>query len=105
MTRRDLHLAGSTALERDDITIRIAEAISQCGAMLVDFSIFANLSTMMRVELPAREMGTLGRRLRATGVTLDEPSERALNSCGTSGNVMATLRISFERNTALAIAD
>jgi hypothetical protein len=109
MTRRDLQLTGSTSLERDDITVRVAEAISHSGAVLVDFSIFANLSTMMRVELPARQIGNLGRRLRASGLTLDEPSEAALKSCGPAGDVVATLRIRFTRNAlprdaALAVA-
>jgi len=107
MTRRDLQLAGSTSLERDDITVRVAEAISQSGAVLVDFSVFANLLTMMRVELPACDVGTLGRRLRASGLTLDESSESVLRSCDTAGHVVATLHIRFERNAsqaALAIA-
>jgi hypothetical protein len=103
MTRRDLHLAGSTTLERDDMTVRVAEALSQIGAVLVDFSIFANLSTLMRMELPARQIGTLGRRLRATGLTLDETSESALRACEPSGHVTATLRITFGR-AALAAA-
>ena len=97
MTRRDLNLAGSTTRERDDMTVRVAEALSQIGAVLVDFSVFANLSTSMRVELPARQIGTLGRRLRASGLTLDESSESALRGCDQAGQVTATLRITFER--------
>ena len=103
MTRRDLHLAGSTTLERDDMTTRVAEVLAQTDAVLVDFSVFANLSTMMRVELPARQIGPLGRRLRASGLTLDETSESALRTCDPSGHVTATLRIKFER-AALAVA-
>jgi hypothetical protein len=95
MTRRDLQLAGSTRLERDDMTVRVAEALSHSGAVLVDFSLFASLSATMRAELPAGRVGTLGQRLRASGLTLDEPSERALKSCGSAGDVMATLRIRF----------
>jgi hypothetical protein len=109
MACRDLQLAGSTSLERDDANVRVAEAISQCGAVLVDFSVFANLSTLMRVELPARQIGTLGKRLRASGLMLDEPSETALKSCGSTGDVVATLRIRFKRaepvGKALAAAD
>ena len=83
--------------------MRVAEAIAQSGAVLVDFSVFANLSTLMRVELPAHRIGTLGKRLRASGLTLDEPSEAALKACGSSGDVVATLRIKFRRgNSALA---
>jgi hypothetical protein len=104
MTRRDLYLAGSTTLERDDITVRVAETLSQIDAVLVDFSIFANLSTMMRMELPARQIGTLGRRLRASGLTLDETSETALRTCDPAGHVVATLRIKFERTAPLAAA-
>jgi hypothetical protein len=103
MTRRDLHLAGSTTLERDDMTVRVAEALAQTDAVLVDFSMFANLSTLMRVELPARQIGPLGKRLRASGLTLDETSESALRTCDPSGQVTATLRIKFERS-ALAVA-
>lgn len=66
--------------------------------MLVDFSVFANLLTLMRVELPARQIATLGKRLRASGLRLDEPSESALKSCGSTGDVVATLRIRFERD-------
>jgi len=102
MTRRDLHLAGSTTLERDDITIRVADALSQIDAVLVDFSFFANLSTTMRVELSARQVGTLGRRLRASGLTLDETSETALRTCDPAGHVTATLRIKFERTVSPA---
>ena len=104
MARRDLQLAGSTLLERDDANVRVAEAIAQSGALLVDFSVFANLSTLMRVELPARLIGNLGKRLRASGLTLDEPSEAALKSCDPSGDVVATLRIRFTRGEALAAA-
>jgi len=106
MARRDLQLAGSTTLERDDANARLAEAISQSGAVLVDFSMFANLSTLMRVELPARQIGTLEKRLRASGLTLDEASEAALKSCGSTGDVVATLRIRFQRelvDKALAV--
>lgn len=95
MTRRDLQLVGSTRLERDDMTARIAEALSLSGAELVDFSLFANLSATMRAELPARQVGTLGQRLRASGLAFDAPSESALKSCGSAGDVMATLRIRF----------
>lgn len=77
--------------------MRVAEAFSQSGAVLVDFSVFANLSTLMRVEMPARQIGLLGRRLRASGLTLDEPSENALKACDPSGDVVATLRIKFKR--------
>lgn len=84
------------------MTVRVAEALSQSDAVLVDFSIFANLSTLMRVELPARQIGTLGRRLRASGLTLDEPSESALRACDPSGHVTATLRIKFERGALAA---
>ncbi|HEX2113163.1 MAG TPA: hypothetical protein VHM01_02050 [Alphaproteobacteria bacterium] len=98
MTRRDLQLAGSTRRQRDDITARIAEALSQSGAVLVDFSLFANLSATMRAELPARQVGTLGQRLRASGLTLDDSSESALKACGSAGEVVATLRIRFERD-------
>jgi hypothetical protein len=98
MARRDLQLAGSTLLERDDANVRVAEAITQSGAVLVDFSVFANLSTLMRVELPARQIGNLGKCLRASGLTLDEPSEAALRSCDPSGDVVATLRIKFRRD-------
>src|SRR5690349_9403295 len=103
MTRRDLHLAGSTTLERDDMTVRVAEALSQIDAVLVDFSVFANLSTLMRMELPARQVGTLGHRLRASGLTLDEKSESALRGYDPAGQVTATLRITFGR-TDLAAA-
>lgn len=105
MPHRDLQLAGSTSLERDDANVRVAEALSQSGAVLVDFSVFANLSTLMRVELPARQIGTLGRRLRASGLTLDETSEKALKACDPSGDITATLRIRFTRDErALAAA-
>jgi hypothetical protein len=106
MARRNLHLAGSTSLARDDANVRVAEALSQSGAVLVDFSVFAHLLTLMRVELPARQIGTLGRRLRASGLTLDETSEAALSACDPAGEVTATLRISFRREEpALATAD
>jgi hypothetical protein len=97
MIRRDLQLAGSTRLDRDDMTARIAEALSLSGAELVDFSLFANLSATMRAELPARQVGTLGRRLRASGLAFDAPSEAALKACSPAGQVLATLRITFER--------
>ena len=82
------------------MTVRIAEALSLSGAELVDFSLFANLSATMRAELPARQVGTLGQRLRASGVAFDEPSEAALRACGSAGQVLATLRIIFEREGA-----
>ena len=100
MTRRDLQLTGSTRVDRDDMTVRIAEALSLSGAELVDFSLFANLSATMRAELPARQVGTLGKRLRASGLAFDEPSEAALRTCGSAGQVLATLRITFEREEA-----
>jgi hypothetical protein len=109
MIRRDLQLAGSTRLDRDDMTVRIAEALSLSGAELVDFSLFANLSATMRAKLPARQVGTLGKRLRASGLTFDESSEAALKACGSAGQVFATLRIRFDREeepygAALAVA-
>jgi hypothetical protein len=104
MTRRDLQLAGSTRLDRDHMTARIAEALSLSGAELVDFSLFAHLSATMRAELPAGQVGSLGRRLRASGLTLDATSETAIQACGSRGEVVATLRIRFERADA-AIAE
>lgn len=105
MARRDLHLAGSTSLAHGDANVRVAEAVSQSGARLVDFATFANLSTLMRVELPARQIGALGKRLRASGLTLDESSEAALRACDPAGEVTATLRISFcRKGPALATA-
>ena len=53
MARRDLQLAGSTSLERDDANVRVAEAISQSGAMLVDFSVFNFDSVFFAVVLGA----------------------------------------------------
>jgi hypothetical protein len=97
MVRRNLHLTGSTSLARDDANVRVAEALSQSGAVLVDFSVFAHLSTLMRVELPARQIGVLGKRLRDSGLTLDASSEAALKSCDPAGEVTATLRIDFKR--------
>ena len=90
------------------MTARVAEAISRSGAVLVDFSIFANLSTTMRVELPSRQVGALGRCLGATGLTLDEPSQRTVASWSDGGEVVATLKITFlgsgqkQRHEALA---
>jgi hypothetical protein len=95
MTRRLLHLSASTGIGHDDMTARVAEAISRSGAVLVDFSIFANLSATMRVELPSRQVGTLGRCLGATGLTLDPPSQRSVASWNDSGDVVATLKITF----------
>jgi hypothetical protein len=100
MIRRDLQLAGSTHLDRDDMTVRIAEALSLSGAELVDFSLFANLSATMRAELPARQVSALCRRLRAGGLTFDESSEAALETCGSAGQIFATLRITFDREEA-----
>lgn len=79
------------------MTARVAEAISRSGAMLVDFSIFSNLSTTMRVELPSRQVGALGRCLSATGLTLDESSQRTVASWSDGGEVVATLKITFLR--------
>jgi hypothetical protein len=110
MARRNLQISGSTRIERDDMTVRLAEAISHSGAVLVDFSIFANLSTRMRVELPARQVGALGRCLRATGLTLDEASHRAITTWSdVVDDVVATLEIKFlrdepDRRDALAIS-
>jgi hypothetical protein len=98
MTRRLLHLSGSTRIGHDDMTARVAEAISRSGAVLVDFSIFANLSTTMRVQLHARQVGALGRYLGATGLTLDESSQRAVASWSDGGDVVATLKITFLRS-------
>jgi hypothetical protein len=97
MTRRLLHLSGSTPIERHDMNARVAEAISHSGAVLVDFSMFANLSTTMRVELPARAVCALGRRLCATGLTLDDASHRSIAawSDGAADDVVATLKITF----------
>jgi hypothetical protein len=95
MTRRLLHLSASTGIGHDDMTARVAEAISRSGAVLVDFSVFANLSATMRVELPSRQVGALGRCLRATGLTLDAPSQRSVASWNDSGDVLATLKITF----------
>ena len=91
------------------MTVRIAEALSLTGAELVDFSLFANLSATIRADLPARQVGTLGQRLRASGLNFDEASEAALKACGSAGQVFATLRITFEREEvaygpALAVA-
>jgi hypothetical protein len=98
MTRRLLHLSGSTRIGHDDMTARVAEAISHSGAVLVDFSIFANLSTMMRVELSSRQVRALGQRLGATGLTLDEASQRTVASWSEGGDVVATLKITFLRS-------
>ena len=96
MARRHLHISGSTSIGRDDMTERVAAAISRSGAVLVDFSIFANLSTMMRLELSSRQVKDLGRWLGATGLTLDEASRRTVVSwSGSSDEVVATLRITF----------
>jgi hypothetical protein len=82
---------------RDDMTARVAEAISRSGAVLVDFSIFANLSTTMRVELSSRQVKALSHCLGATGLTLDESSQRSMATCGDGGDVVATLKITFLR--------
>ena len=80
------------------MTARVAEAISRSGAVLVDFSIFANLSTTMRVELPSRQVAALGRCLGATGLMLDESSQRSVASWTGGDDVVATLRITFLRS-------
>lgn len=110
MTRRHLHLYGSTGIGHDDMTARVAEAISRSGAVLVGFSIFSNLSATMRVELPSRRVGALGRCLGDTGLTLDESSRRSVASWTDGGDVVATLKITFRRgetapeHAALAVA-
>jgi hypothetical protein len=96
MARR-LHINGSTRIERDDMTARVAEAISLSGAWLVGFSMFSNVSATMRVGLPARHLDVFGRRLRATGLVLDEDSSGTISTWanGSEDEVVATLQIAF----------
>jgi len=96
MTHR-LQLNGSTRIERDDMTSRIAEAISHSGAWLVGFSMFSNISATVRVGLPARHVDLFGRRLHATGLVLDDDSRQAITGwkANPDDEVLATLRIAF----------
>lgn len=96
MTHR-LQLNGSTRIGRDDMTGRVAEAISHSGAWLVDFSMFSNVSATMRVGLSARQVDSFGRRLRATGLDLDDDSRGAISGWASESEdeVVATLRIAF----------
>jgi hypothetical protein len=110
MTHR-LQLNGSTRIERDDMTGRVAEAISHSGAWLVGFSMFSNVSATMRVGLAARHVDSFGRRLHATGLVLDDASRRAISAWAgqPDDEVVATLRIAFlseepERDVAAASA-
>lgn len=97
MTRRHLQLSGSTRIDRIDMTARIAEAISRSGAWLVDFSVFSNISTTMRLELPSRRVAALGRCLRATGLSLDESDQHSVESWADAdgATVVAVLNITF----------
>jgi len=102
MTRRHLQLSGSTCGDRIDMLERIAEAVSRSGASLVDFSVFSNVSTTMRLELPSRRVAALGRCLGATGLSLDESGRRSVESwSGADGaTVVTTLKVTFRQDEA-----
>jgi len=96
MTRR-LHINGSTRIGRDDMTARVAEAISLSGAWMHGFSMFSNVSATVRVGLAARQVETFSRRLRAAGLVLDDHSRGAIHDSARDSDdeVVATVRIAF----------
>lgn len=98
---RFLQISGSTRLERNDMTARVADAISASGASVVDFAMFSNVSTTFRLGVPARNVRAFGESLRRIGLVMDDQSRRALASWSPSDRaddeITATLQIAFVR--------
>lgn len=99
---RFLQINGSTRVDRNDMTARVADAISASGASVVDFAMFSNVSAMFRIGVPARNVRAFGESLRRIGLVMDDPSRQALASWSQSGRaddeITATLRIAFIRD-------
>jgi len=92
---RFLQLSATTRVQRHDATARAEEIINRCGGWIVDFSLFSNIMTVLRFEVPVARLPELARGLAEADLHLDEPSQTALRAMTGEGEVFGTLQLTF----------
>ncbi len=92
---RFLQLSATTRVQRHDATARAEDLIHRCGGWIVDFSLFSNIMTVLRFELPVARLAEVARGLAEADIHLDEQSQEALRAMTGEGDVFGTLQLTF----------
>ncbi len=93
-----LHVNGSTARERHNVTAAVDAVLQSCGAAVVDYHQFSNVSVSVTFEIPAGKLAELKTELENAGITLSQNSLDDLRRFGHSApesEITGTVQITF----------
>ncbi len=94
-----------TRANRDEVIARVRDAITACGAWVVDVKLFSNVSICFSFEVPLNRVGQLRNALAATELHVTRDSDDSFASLPVRGapdtdglqepDVAGTLQITF----------
>ena len=93
-----LRLTGITKENRFQVTARLIEAVEAAGGWIMGHQTFSNWGLCINFEIEPGKVSGFGKRLRSTGLELDEESLAALKAVselGAEAGVIGTLQASF----------
>lgn len=83
MTRPTITAQAHTALDRHEVTRRVADAMQAAGGLLTDVRQFSNVALMLHCEIAAASLPDLLASLASAGIHLTDESTVVAGAAGT----------------------